>query len=138
MRIAALRRMDDRQLQHLRAKLDAREAELRAEVRFVNAEHEGTPHEVPMSHVEDEVEQADARIRGAIRHAEKERDLEELRDIAAARERMAAGRYGVCVECGCDIPLARLEVEPATPRCITCQERFERTHFVGVGTPPVL
>lgn len=130
--------MDDRQLQHLRARLEAREAELGAEVRAVDAESEGTPRGVPMSHVEDEGERAEARMRSAVRHAERERDIEELRDIAAARERMAAGRYGECVDCGCAIPLARLEAEPAAPRCLACQQRFERTHSVGVGTPPTI
>jgi DnaK suppressor protein len=44
----------------------------------------------------------------------------ELRRIASALERMADGDYGFCIDCGEDIAVKRLEVDPANAVCIDC------------------
>jgi RNA polymerase-binding transcription factor DksA len=62
------------------------------------------------------------------------RDLTELRGLEAARERMAAGRYGTCIECGGEIEYARLRVNPGAARCIACQAVHEKT-YAGGGRP---
>jgi RNA polymerase-binding protein DksA len=67
---------------------------------------------------------------------EMERDVEELRMIDSALQRINAGTYGDCVDCGQSIPVARLKVEPTAERCIQCQELFEKTH--ASGTTPSL
>jgi len=63
-----------------------------------------------------------------------ERDLEftldaresaELDAIDAALKRIEAGSYGVCVDCGAEIPAARLHAAPETSRCISCQGQLE-------------
>jgi DnaK suppressor protein len=43
-----------------------------------------------------------------------------LADIDAALDRMRAGRYGYCVDCGTTIPLERLEILPYVARCMSC------------------
>jgi len=129
--------LDDADLRRLRSRLEAREAQLREEVRALDAESSDTPGGAAQG-VEDIGEQGEERIRGAVRHAEKERDIDELRAIAAAQERMAQGSYGLCVDCGAAIALNRLEVQPAAMRCVPCQERFERSHRVGARIPPVI
>ena len=43
-----------------------------------------------------------------------------LTDIEAALDRMAAGRYGRCVNCDATIPLERLEILPYVALCMTC------------------
>jgi DnaK suppressor protein len=43
--------------------------------------------------------------------------------IDEALERMDAGKYGVCIDCGTDIPAARLETRPLSVRCVACAER---------------
>ena len=48
------------------------------------------------------------------------REQAKLGQIATAFQRMEAGSYGVCVECGGEIPFARLEVFPETPTCTAC------------------
>jgi DnaK suppressor protein len=42
-------------------------------------------------------------------------------EIDTALDRIAAGTYGVCVHCGTDIPLERLEVRPFATGCVVCQ-----------------
>ena len=54
------------------------------------------------------------------------RESLELDAIDAALQRIEAGVYGACVDCGTDIPAARLHATPETPRCIACQDQFEQ------------
>jgi RNA polymerase-binding protein DksA len=61
-------------------------------------------------------------------NAELSRDLEELREVEAARRRLAEGAYGICVDCGAEIGFERLHAEPAAARCIECQARHEKTY----------
>lgn len=130
--------LNDAQLVTLLGRLDAREAELRAQVRGVDEEAEEAQSGNARNDVGDLGEQGEELIRGAVRHAEKERDQMELRQIAEARERMAHGTYGTCVDCGADIPFARLEVLPFSDRCVSCQEAYEAANPVGVRIPPAL
>ena len=60
--------------------------------------------------------------------AEISRDVTELRELEAARARLAAGTYGCCVDCQADIPVARLRAQPAALRCVAHQEIYEKTH----------
>jgi RNA polymerase-binding protein DksA len=60
--------------------------------------------------------------------SEMERDVDELRMIDSALQRIEAGTYGNCVDCGQPIPLARLKAEPTAERDVQCQELFEKTH----------
>ena len=46
----------------------------------------------------------------------------ELRKISAALQRIDAGEYGLCVECGLPINEGRLEVYPYADECIECAE----------------
>jgi DnaK suppressor protein len=55
-----------------------------------------------------------------------EHERRELAAIDAALQRIAEGRYGICVDCGTEIPVARLRALPATPYCVECAEQHER------------
>ena len=46
--------------------------------------------------------------------------------VLEAMERLAAGRYGICTECGRPVPEGRLEARPEAARCLTCQSRADR------------
>ncbi len=54
-----------------------------------------------------------------------EHETAELNLIAAALRRIEEGTYGQCVDCGVQIPAARLHVAPEAARCIDCQEKAE-------------
>lgn len=43
-----------------------------------------------------------------------------LNEIDAALERIEDGTYGMCANCGKEIPLGRLEVHPWASLCIDC------------------
>lgn len=126
--------LDATQMQQLRIRLDAREAELRARRRAADAEECDLPSEPP----QDLGAQGERRIREAECEAEEERDVGELRDIAACKTRMRSGDYGLCIDCGAEIGMDRLQAQPATLRCLPCQERFDREHPDGPRLPPML
>jgi RNA polymerase-binding transcription factor DksA len=62
-----------------------------------------------------------------VTHAEVARDVEEIRDIEAALQRLAAGTYSVCVRCNNSIDRERLEAYPTAKRCLPCQQLHERS-----------
>lgn len=55
-----------------------------------------------------------------------EREAEALAAIDAALKRIATGNYGLCVDCGVDIPTARLHANPTALRCVACQDKAEQ------------
>ena len=67
-------------------------------------------------------------------HADLSRDLNELRDLEAARTRLADGSYGTCADCGGEIGYDRLKANPAAVRCIACQTRHEKTYGGASGS----
>jgi RNA polymerase-binding transcription factor DksA len=44
----------------------------------------------------------------------------EIASVRRALDRIAAGRYGLCVRCGAEIAPARLEARPEAALCIDC------------------
>lgn len=65
---------------------------------------------------------------------ERERQLhEQLRwrqraqELAAAEEAMSQGTYGICADCGGEIPAGRLKIKPDATRCVECQREAERS-----------
>ena len=53
-------------------------------------------------------------------------DSGEYTAIRAALERIHGAAYGLCVDCHVEIPFDRLQIEPQTLRCITCQTLHKR------------
>lgn len=65
---------------------------------------------------------------GDLSAARMDHEVRALRALEAARARLGEADLGVCEDCGTDIPLARMVVNPAATRCVRCQEHFEHTH----------
>jgi DnaK suppressor protein len=74
----------------------------------------------------DEVDEIQANERREIGFATRELLVERVNRIAAALERLDAGEYGLCVECGESIAPARLQALPEVTTCVRCQDRLER------------
>lgn len=56
----------------------------------------------------------------AMAQAVERRRRSRLQRIDAALKRLASDDYGYCVSCDEEIPAKRLEVDPATDRCVDC------------------
>lgn len=83
------------------------------------------------------IEDGDMAIADLLSHtsmAESQRDVQELQAIEGALGRIADGSFGTCTQCGNEIDLARLKVQPTAVRCVRCQEEYERT-YAGPTTP---
>ena len=65
----------------------------------------------------------------------REGELADYDQHPADQERLAEGSYGTCVDCGNDIPEARLEAIPEAIRCIDDQNRYE-AQLRARGGPP--
>jgi DnaK suppressor protein len=123
-----------RQTEELKERIGQRSraliAELRDDVRKTRAERYGeVAGEVP-----DHGDESVAALIADLDQADLSRDVDELRGLEAARERIAQGAYGVCVDCGRDIGFERLRAAPSAIRCIACQTLHEKT-FAGPGNP---
>ena len=60
-----------------------------------------------------------------------DRHVHELRDIEAAWQRVEAGRYSICIECGVDTDFDRLMAYPTAERCLPCQQRHDKQYVHG-------
>jgi DnaK suppressor protein len=110
----------------LTQKLTERRAELQAEISRKRGDIRGGHVGFDASTSTDGGDGAQITATGSVHHAEIERDTAELNDIASAMERIAAGTYGFCTECGERIVDARLSVWPTAKRCTPCQRQVER------------
>ncbi len=63
-----------------------------------------------------------------LRLRDRERKL--IKKIQQALTRIEEGEFGVCVECGDDIGIARLKARPMTTLCINCKSKQEEDEMV--------
>ncbi len=50
----------------------------------------------------------------------------QLRSVRHALAKIDDGSYGLCDNCGNEIPFSRLNARPEAPLCIACQTRLEK------------
>jgi RNA polymerase-binding transcription factor DksA len=112
----AMHTLTDENLRSIRAGLLAREAELRDRMRRVQDDlrREVTP--LPL----DAPDAAIVLENDEILHAVDETARGEIKQIERALERLEAGTYGLCEECGTRIEAERLRVVPYAVHCSHC------------------
>lgn len=120
--------LTDRQAQELRGMIEARRGALIAELREDAARTREQPYSEHAGPAPDTGDESVATLIADLEQADMTRDLDEFRALEAARDRLAQGDYGVCIDCGNDIGYERLKAFPAALRCIQCQERHEKTY----------
>ncbi|MGZ5226141.1 MAG: TraR/DksA family transcriptional regulator, partial [Burkholderiales bacterium] len=116
------------QLQQLRQKLLDRQRVLVAEVREKREQAAADGNEDAIGGVGDAGDESVLRAATDLDLQEAGRDVQELNDIDAALRRMEDGSYGICDECGQEIGYPRLDAQPTALRCISDQEKYERTY----------
>ncbi len=75
--------------------------------------------------VSDDGDFADVASRDAMQASKFARYRSQLEVIEEALLKIEAGTYGICDDCGAEIPVGRLNVMPFAVRCVDCQERHE-------------
>jgi DnaK suppressor protein len=117
-----------KQIEELGAMIEARYRALREELVREVARARDEQYADLAGATHDSGEESLAHLVVDLDQAEISRDVSELRELEAARRRIADGNYGLCVDCGADIPLERLRAQPGAARCIACQDRHEKTY----------
>jgi RNA polymerase-binding protein DksA len=118
----------------LSARLRQRASQLRNEIQETLERSSEESHARIAEQARDAEDDSFANLMVDLSYSDVQRDVDELRRIDAAQRRLQEGSYGICSQCGMEIPRARLEAEPTAVRCINCQELFEKTHQ-GASTP---
>ncbi len=119
------------QRESLQRQLSDRAAALRAEIAAA-LRRPGSPEAIGLAKHLDEIDdEAVADLETSIEVAELERDVRELREVDAALGRLHTPDYGVCTDCGSAIPYSRLNANPSTTRCLSCQRKVE--HSIGTA-----
>lgn len=117
----AVNELPEEQRALLRSRLEERRTRLRAELqdeKSVPAPVESDSQDSELSYVAGQDQKVDAQL--------NERHTLELRDIEDALQRMDAGHYGICQDCGDSIDVKRLTAYPTARRCIDCKQAFEQ------------
>jgi len=57
--------------------------------------------------------------------ARSDRNIGELGAVNDALARLRTATYGICADCGVDIPFERLQHNPQVQRCVACQTLVE-------------
>jgi RNA polymerase-binding protein DksA len=123
--------LTDQQMEHLRNALTKRHAELARGLREDLKVNGGERYAENAGEVNDSGDESVADQMVDLNAAMIERELGEFKAVESARKRMEEGEYGECIDCGVDIPYARLAAYPAATRCIACQSQRERTYAQG-------
>ncbi len=108
------------QLSSLRSELEARQSRLRTEMQDEKSTPERTQsdsQDSEISYISDIDHEVDEGVN--VQH------VLELRGIEAALQRIQAGHYGICQDCGASIDINRLSAYPTARRCIDCKQAFE-------------
>jgi len=75
----------------------------------------------------DEIDQASMELDRSLTLSVKDRERKLIGKIKDALERLEEGTYGICEECGEEIPEKRLMVRPMASLCIECKKEKEAT-----------
>ena len=86
-------------------------------------EQQGEREEAGM--VRDSADEASSSTMAKLQSSLEQSEVDEMRLIDEALERMEHGEYGICVNCNEPISAKRLEIFPYAARCIACQEALE-------------
>lgn len=126
--------LTDAQLSRLKRMLDDRYKQLIEEVRSELIRSDQQRYIDMAGAVADVGDASVADLLADLDTAIVDRQIREIRDIEAAKRRIADGSYGTCIDCGGDIGYERLLAYPTAKRCYECQKQHEK-NYAREGTP---
>lgn len=97
--------------------------------------HDEAPAAV-VGDVRDEGDEATAMYLTDLNNALARRHLDEVGAIDQALAHVRDPQFGICADCGVEIPYARLQAFPTATRCTACQS--QREHLFAHGSTPSL
>ena len=121
------------QIHDFKKQLDDRFFKLREEIRLELLKSDDQHYIDLAGRVHDRAEASVADLLVDLQLASVDRHIQEIRDIDGALMRIAAGSYGVCIDCESAIDVDRLQAYSTAKRCQPCQVEYERLHAGGNG-----
>jgi len=73
----------------------------------------------------DDIDQAGSAYEQEMAFIMKNREIEELKNISEALQKIDSKEYGECEECGDKINIKRLKAMPFVKYCVKCQSQIE-------------
>ena len=128
------KRLSQRELRDIVHRLDLRQQALQAAIAEERHRIDTEALSQLDAEVGDQVDQAFVMTSVEMERGLIDRYRQELEQIAAVRERLAGGVFGVCVDCGEPIGAARLQAQPTAVRCTDCQWRHEKIVDIATGS----
>ena len=125
------------QVRELEQQLRERREYLRGEIRDELQRMEDEHYSDLAGSVHDSGDESVADMLSDLQYGLVDRQVEEMREIEVALQRIREGRYGHCRVCDEPIEVARLRAQPAATRCLEHQAEYERNHE-GAGAPGTL
>jgi DnaK suppressor protein len=113
--------MTDEEQDELARRLRAMEAELRAMIEGVEEQAQPVSLDAPIGRLS----RMDALQQQQMADAQGQMARQRLSAVTTALQRLEAGTYGDCLQCGEPIDVRRLRVKPESPLCLACQSRRE-------------
>ena len=106
--------LNEKDLQNLKEQLEKEAGELEVQLNQASKNPDfGSDTETDFSEEADEAEELSKNL--GMQDVLKSR----MQDIETALDKMTRGQYGKCEKCGKEIPVERLEANPAAEFCIT-------------------
>lgn len=114
--------MNKKQLEQYRGVLLDKRMELQAALRKKSEMEK----EKIMEDTMDTVDRANSNYRTDFNLKRREMVIRQIKDIDKALERINSGEFGVCDNCGEEIPKGRLEARPNARFCTLCKDEMEK------------
>ena len=131
---ATMKHLMPDQLSRFAERMRSRKALLLAEIRAGLSPAARSQYVDLLGEGGDAADESVASLLRDITESEVVRDVGEVRDIVAAEQRLASGRFGTCIDCESAIDDKRLEAYPTAKRCLACQQHREKTRAASKYT----
>ena len=118
--------MKNKRLQQLRDLLEEKKHALVAQLRTSLGEQRSEDVRMSFELAQDDGDKSVEEHKRHVQASVQSIKSEQLDLIEQALEKLAAGTYGICAECGCEIPLQRLEIQSFASYCVACQEEIDK------------
>lgn len=121
--------LDETTKQSLRRSLLEREAQLQSSMQSdVRKLRDGS---LTDDGVPDSADLAASDLSASLNASALNADAQALEEVRAALKRLEEDQFGLCEDCGTQIGIARLRVNPVARRCTHCQQVFESQHALS-------
>lgn len=121
-----LKMLNEKNIQALLVQLQAQRDEILSNGKTIRVDFS-----VDQNEILDEVDMALADTERGMKMRLGNRESLYFRKVEEALLRIKDGSYGLCLECGGQISLKRLEVRPTAELCIDCKEAAERSEALN-------